>query len=349
MNRLVECVPNFSEGKSETVIKKITQTIESVAGTTLLNVEAGRDTNRTVVTFIGDPDSIVEAAFQAMAQAQKNIDMSKHKGTHPRMGATDVCPFIPVRAISMAECVALAEKLADRAGKELGIPIYLYGEAARTSKRRRLPDIRKGEYEALPKKMANPSFKPDYGPTEFNPASGATVIGARNFLIAYNVNLNTMDVHLAEEIGLNIREKGRKKRDKFGGVIRDDNGETILIPGRLKHCQAAGWVINEYRCAQVTMNLMNYEKTGLHTAFEVVRKEASKRDLRVTGSEVVGMLPKKALLDAGAFYLKQMGKPVEISEHEIIHTAISSLGLNDKTPFDPKQKIIEYAMNKKRP
>jgi glutamate formiminotransferase/formiminotetrahydrofolate cyclodeaminase len=348
MKRLVECVPNFSDGKNETVIGKITQAIESVAGATLLNVEAGKDTNRTVVTFVGGPDSVLEAAFQAMAQAQKYIDMRKHKGTHPRIGATDVCPFIPIRSVSIMDCVALAERLAERAGKELGIPIYLYGKAARTPQRRRLPDIRKGEYEALPKKMKDPFFEPDYGPTVFNPASGATVIGARNLLIAYNVNLDTEDGHLAKEIALNIREKGRKKHDKSGRVIKDENGEVIRIPGRLETCQAAGWVIEEYRCAQVTMNLMNYEKTGLHTAFETVREEAKKLGLRVTGSEIVGMLPKNALLDAGAFYLKQMGKHDDIPEREILHTGISSLGLNDKTRFDPEQKIIEYAMVKKQ-
>jgi glutamate formiminotransferase/formiminotetrahydrofolate cyclodeaminase len=349
MRRLVECVPNFSEGQSNAVIEKITQAVESVLGVTLLHVEAGRDTNRTVITFVGNPDSTVEAAFQAMAAAQEQIDMRKHKGAHPRIGATDVCPFVPIHAVSMAECVALAEKLASRAGRELKIPIYLYGKAARIPKRRRLPDIRKGEYEALQKKIKDPAFQPDYGPAEFHATSGATAIGARNLLVAYNVNLNTEDVRLAKEIGLNVRTKGRKKRDRSGRIMKDENGIAITVPGRLEHCQATGWVIDAYRCAQVTMNLMNYEATGLHTAFEVIRDEATKLGLRVTGSEIVGMLPKKALLDAGTFYLKQKGKDVDIPEREIMNTAISSLGLNDKTQFDPQQKVIEYALDKKLP
>jgi glutamate formiminotransferase/formiminotetrahydrofolate cyclodeaminase len=349
MKMLVECVPNFSEGQSTTVIDKITRAIEAVAGVTLLHVEAGRDTNRTVVTFVGNPDSTVEAAFQAMAEAQNQIDMSKHKGTHPRIGATDVCPFIPVHGVSMADCVVLAEKLAARAGQELKIPIYLYGEAARTPKRRRLPDIRKGEYEALQKKIKDPVFRPDYGPAMFHAASGATAIGARNFLIAYNVNLNTEDVRLAKEIGLRVRSEGRKERDRSGRIVKDENGNAITVPGRLEHCQAAGWVIDAYRCAQVTMNLMNYEATGLHTAFEAIREEATKLGLRVTGSEIVGMLPKKALLNAGTYYLKQNGQDVNIAEQNILNTAIASLGLNDKTKFDPQQKVIEYAMDKKLP
>ncbi|MCK4542116.1 MAG: glutamate formimidoyltransferase [Spirochaetales bacterium] len=344
MRRLVECVPNFSEGKDEAVIRQITDAICSVEGIKLLDVDMGADTNRTVVTFVGDADIIVEGVFRGVAKAAELIDMRKHKGAHPRMGATDVCPFIPVSGITAEECVPLAEELGRRAGEELGIPMYLYAKAARREDRVKLPDIRKGEYEALEEKHKDPDFKPDFGPAKFNPTAGATATGVRDFLLAYNINISTRDRKLASDIALTVRERGRAKRDKEGVIIRDENGKALKVPGRLKNCQAAGWYIDEYGYAQVTINLTNYHETGLHHAFDVVSEEAEKRGLRVTGSEVIGLLPRKALMDSGVHYLRKMGKNVGIPEAEIIHVAILSLGLNDTVPFNPKEKIIEYAI-----
>lgn len=348
MLKIIECVPNFSEGRDKSIIDQITTQIKNVDGATLLNVDPGADTNRTVVTFVGSPEAVAEAAFQCIKRAAELIDMAKHKGEHPRMGATDVCPFIPVSGVTEQECVQLAEQLGKRVGEELHIPVYLYGKAAKKDDRVNLPDIRQGEYEALPEKLKDPSFAPDFGPVEFNAKSGATVIGVRDFMLAYNVNLNTKDRSLAHDIALDLRESGRAKRDKKGEIIRHADGSAVKIPGKLQFVQGAGWIIEEYGYAQVTMNLHNYHVTGLHTAFEAVRAEAAKRGLLVTGSELIGMAPKEALLDAGKFYLRKQGKHIGVAEREIIHIAILSLGLNDTSPFHPDERIIEYAMQDKK-
>ena len=347
MQKLVECVPNFSEGRDMEVIDKITAEIKATDGARLLNVDPGADTNRTVVTFVGPPESVLEAAFKAIKKAAELIDMSKHSGAHPRMGATDVCPFIPVSNVSIEECVDLAKQLGERIGRELEIPVYLYGKAATRPEREKLPDIRKGEYEALPEKLKDSDFAPDFGPAQFNVRSGATVTGVRDFMLAYNVNLNTRDRSLAHEIALNLRESGRAKRDKNGVILRHPDGKAIKAPGKLKFVQGGGWYMEEYGYAQVTMNLHNLNVTGLHTAFEAVREEAAKLGLRVTGSELIGMAPLQALTDAGEFYLRKQGKHVGVSAQEKIHTAILSLGLNDTSPFIPKERIIELAIEER--
>jgi len=340
--KIVECVPNFSEGRDEKVINAIATSIQNVEGVKLLNVDPGADTNRTVVTFIGDPESVKEAAFQAIKKAAELIDMRKHSGEHARIGATDVCPFIPVAGVTMEDCVNIAKQVGQRVAEELHIPVYLYEEAATRPERKNLADIRKGEYEGLPEKLKDPEWKPDFGEPEFNAKSGATVIGARKFLIAYNVNLNTKDRKLAHEIALNIRESGRSKRDENGKIIRDADGKPIKVPGSLKACKAVGWYIEEYGQAQVSMNLTDFEQTPVHIAFEEVVKEANKLGLRVTGSELVGLIPLQALLDAGKFYYQKQGKSAGQPEKELIQMAIKSMGLNDITPFDPLERIIEY-------
>jgi glutamate formiminotransferase/formiminotetrahydrofolate cyclodeaminase len=346
--RLVECVPNFSEGRNEKVINTITDAIKSVSGVSLLDVDPGFSTNRTVVTFVGEPDAAVEAAFLAIAAAAQLIDMRKHKGEHPRMGATDVCPFVPVSGVTMEECAQLAEKLAKRVGEELKIPVYLYANAAKREDRRSLADIRKGEYEALPTKMKDASFKPDFGPAEFNERSGATVIGARPFLIAYNVNLNTKSKRLANEIALNIREAGRAKKNPDGTTMKDADGKPVKQPGVLKECRAVGWYVDEYERAQVSINLVNYHVTSLHQAFDQSCIEAEKLGLRVTGSEIVGLVPLEPMLIAGTHYLKRQGRSTGVSEQDLITAAIQSLGLADLTPFDRNQKIIEYKVREKK-
>jgi glutamate formiminotransferase / formiminotetrahydrofolate cyclodeaminase len=344
MRKIVECVPNFSEGRDKAVIDGITAAIDSVDGVKLLNVDMGYDTNRTVVTFAGDADSIVEAGFRGMKKAAELIDMSKQLGEHPRMGGTDVFPFIPLSGITVDECLLLAEELAQRAGEELGIPIYLYANSAKKKERIRLPDIRTGEYEALEEKLKSIEFKPDYGPDIFNAKTGVTAIGVRDFLLAYNINLSSRDKKIASDIALTVREKGRAKRDSKGIIIRDEEGKTVKVPGRLNNCQAGGWYIDEYGYAQVTMNLTNFTETGLHKAFDIVSEEAKKRGIRVTGSEAIGLLPLESLLDAGKYYLEKMGANTGIPEKEIIHTALISLGLNDTSSFDPKERIVEYAV-----
>lgn len=340
--RLVECVPNFSEGRNQKVINAIADAMRAVEGVNLLDVDPGASTNRTVMTLVGEPDAVVEAAFQGIVVASKLIDMRFQKGEHPRMGATDVCPFIPVADVTMQDSVKLAEKLGERVGKELGIPVYLYGEAARKVERRSLADIRKGEYEALPEKMKDPGFKPDFGPFQFNAASGATVIGARPFLIAYNVNLNTKSKKLANEIALTIREAGRNKRTSEGKFARDADDNVLTVPGTLKACRAVGWVVDEYRRAQVSINLTDISQTSMHDAFDEVERLARDLGLRVTGSEVVGLVPLSSMLQAGRHYLKKQGRSTGVSEAEIIEIAIQSLGLAELAEFDPGQKIIEY-------
>ncbi|UCE18372.1 MAG: glutamate formimidoyltransferase [Gemmatimonadota bacterium] len=340
--KLVECVPNFSEGRDSAVLDAIAAAIASVQSVKLLDVDPGEDTNRTVVTFIGSPEGVVEAAFQAIRTAAELIDMRTHTGAHARMGATDVCPFVPVSGVTMEDCVALANALGQRVGEELNIPVYLYEEAARKPERRNLAVVRRGEYEGLPEKLADPNWQPDFGPALFNPRSGATVVGAREFLIAYNVNLNTKDRKLAHDIALTIREGGRAKKDIHKRIIRDENGKAIKIPGKLRACKAVGWYIDEYRMAQISINLVNYNVTPPHMAFETIREEASVRGLRVTGSELVGLIPKEAMLMAGRYYLRRQGKSAGVPEEELIRVAVHSLGLNEIAPFDPRQKIIEY-------
>jgi len=347
MKRLIECVPNFSEGNDMNIIKQITDEIEKVEGVKLLDVDPGKATNRTVVTFVGEPEKVIEAAFNAIKKAAEVIDMRKHKGAHPRMGATDVCPLIPIICISMEETVIYARKLAEKVGNELNILVYCYENAAFKEERRNLANCRAGEYEGLEEKLKDPNWKPDFGPTIFNAKAGATAIGARDFLVAYNINLNTTSVRRANAIAFDIREKGRPLREGnpiTGKIVKDDKGNPIYIPGTLKACKAIGWYIEEYGIAQVSINLTNINITPVHVAFEEACKKATERGLRVTGSEIVGLIPLKAMLDAGKYFLKKQKRSTGIPESEIIKIAIKSLGLDDLRPFNPKEKIIEYIL-----
>lgn len=343
-NQLIECVPNFSEGRDMNIIKQITNEIESVEGVKLLDVDAGKATNRTVVTLVGSPDAVVEAAFRGIKKASQLIDMSKHKGEHPRMGATDVCPFIPIANITMEETVKFAKKLAERVGKELQIPVYLYEFAQTKIERKNLAVIREGEYEGFAQKIIKPEWKPDFGPAKFNVKSGATVIGARKLLVAYNVNLNTTSVRRANSIAFDIREAGRVKTDSKGKNILDEKGEAVRITGSLKSVKAIGWFIEEYGIAQISINLTEIDVTSVHKAFDETCKKADERGIRVTGSEIVGMVPLKSLLDAGKYFLQKQKRSVGVSEEELIKIAVKSLGLNELAPFDAKKKIIEYAI-----
>ena len=340
--KLVECVPNFSEGRDREKISVITKEIESTPQVKLLDVHPGESTNRTVVTFIGSPEGVKEAAFKAIKKAAEVLDMRKHKGAHSRIGATDVCPFVPVSGVTMEDCVQIAHEVGERVAKELGIPVYLYEEAAQKPERENLANIRKGEYEGLPDKLKDPEWAPDYGKPVFNPKAGATVIGAREFLIAYNINLNTRDRRLAHEIALNLREQGRAKRDKDGNIVRDTAGKTTKIPGKFKAVKAVGWYIEDYGIAQISINFINYKIAPPHVVFDEAIKEAEKLGLRVTGSELVGLIPMEALLMAGRYYLEKQGKSPGVPEEELIKTAVTSLGLNDVAQFDPQKKIIEY-------
>ena len=345
MQKLIECVPNFSEGRDQNVIRQIADAIESVDGVSLLDVDPGASTNRTVVTLVGNPDSAVEAAFRAIKKAAELIDMRKHKGAHPRMGATDVCPFIPVSNVSWEEAIACANRLAKRVGDELKIPVYLYEKAAKNESRSNLSVIRTGEYEGFFEKIRQPEWKPDFGPDIFNEKSGATVIGVRDFLVAYNVNLNTKSVRRATSIAFDVREQGRVKTEDgtpSGKPVLDGNGEPVRIPGMLKHVKAIGWFVKEYGIAQVSMNLTNIEETPLHVAFDACCESAAKRGLRVTGSEIVGMVPKKCLVDAGRYFLRKQKWSEGVSDEELIDVAIRSMGLNELRPFDPKEKVIEF-------
>ncbi len=341
---IVECVPNFSEGRDLAVIEQITRAIDAVDGCQVLDVDPGAATNRTVVTVVGDPEAVLEGAFQGIVKAAELIDMSKHHGAHPRMGATDVCPFVPVAEITMEECAELARRLGRRVGEELGIPVYLYEHAASRPERVNLADVRSGEYEGLPQKLKDPQWKPDFGPAVFNPRTGATAISAREFLLAYNVNLNTQDKKKASDIALDLREKGRAKRDANGKIIRDENGKAIKVPGRFKHVKAVGWYIDEYKLAQISMNLTNYKVSSLHEVFDACCEEAEKRGLRVTGSEIVGLVPLEPMLMAGRHYLRKQGKSAGLPEPEVVECAIRSLGLRDVADFDPEEKIIEYRL-----
>jgi len=347
MQKLIECVPNFSEGRDQNVIRQITAAIESVDGVSLLDVDPGASTNRTVVTFVGGPEAAVEAAFRGIQKAAELIEMRKHKGAHPRMGATDVCPFVPVSNVSWEEAVACANRLAKRVADELHIPVYLYEKAAKNPARSNLSVIRAGEYEGFFEKIKEKAWKPDFGPAVFNEKLGATAIGARNFLVAYNVNLNTKAVRRANSVAFDVRENGRIKTEDgtpSGKPVLDANGEPVRIPGMLKHVKAIGWYVEEYGIAQVSMNLTNIEETPLHAAFDACNQAANKRGLRVTGSEIVGMVPKKCLLDAGKYFLRKQKWSEGASEEELVDIAIRSMGLSELKPFDPREKIIEFKM-----
>jgi glutamate formiminotransferase / formiminotetrahydrofolate cyclodeaminase len=342
MARLVECVPNFSEGRNRAVIDAIADAIKGVADVKLLDVDPGADTNRTVYTFVGPPEAVADAAVKAAHRGYDLIDMAKHRGAHPRMGAMDVCPIVPISDVSMEECVEISRGIGRRIAEELQLPVYFYEYAASAEARRSLANIRTGEYEGLERKLQDPAWAPDAGPARFDPKFGAPVVGAREFLIAYNVNLNTRDRKLANEIALNIREGGRLKRDKAGNPVLDERGGQVKVPGRLKAVRAIGWYIAQYRQAQVSLNLINYKVTPLHVVFETVREEAETLGLVVTGSELVGLMPLQPLLDAGRFYLRKQGKSAGAPEREVVETAIRSLGLDQLGEFDPDKKVIEY-------
>jgi len=344
MQKLIECVPNFSEGRDDNIIRQITDAIKTVDGVSLLDVDPGASTNRTVVTFVGSPDAAVEATFRAIKKAAELVDMRKHKGAHPRMGATDVCPFIPVSNVIWEEAIDCANLLGKRVGEELKIPVYLYERAAKHKSRSNLSIIRAGEYEAFFEKIKQPEWKPDFGPAVFNEKSGATVIGVRDFLVAYNVNLNTKSVRRATSVAFDVREQGRVKTEDgtpSGKPVLDSNGEPVRVPGVLKHVKAIGWFVKEYGIAQVSMNLTNIEETPLHVAFDACAEAAANRGLRVTGSEIVGMVPKKCLVDAGRYFLRRQRWSEGASEEELIDIAIRSMGLSELKPFDPKEKVIE--------
>jgi glutamate formiminotransferase/formiminotetrahydrofolate cyclodeaminase len=347
MEQLIECVPNFSEGVDMNVIKQITNEIESVEGVKLLNVDPGKATNRTVVTFVGNPKPVIEAAFLAIKKAGELIDMAKHKGEHPRMGATDVCPLIPISNITMQETAAYAQQLAKRVGEELGIPAYLYEEAQANKNRSNLSVIRNGEYEGFFKKIKLPEWKPDFGPQEFDAKRGATVIGARDFLVAYNVNLNTTSTRRANAVAFDVREAGRVMREGnpvTGKIITGTDGKPKFSPGSLKSVKAIGWYIEEYGIAQISMNLTNINITPVHIAFDEVCKKAIWRGMRVTGSELVGLVPLKAMLDAGKYFLEKQKRSTGVSEKELIKIAVKSMGLDELAPFKPEERIIEYLL-----
>lgn len=349
-SRLVECVPNFSEGRDMAVIKQITDAIESVEGVKLLDVDPGAATNRTVVTFVGAPEAVCEAAFRGVKKASELIDMRSHKGAHPRIGATDVLPFIPVAGITLEECADMARNLAKRIFEELQIPTYNYEAAANTPERKNLAVVRKGEYEALEKRISDPKEAPDFGPgkyTEQAARSGATVVGARDFLIAVNFNLNTTSTRRANAIAFDVREKGRPKREggnPAGKIMKDENGNPINIPGTLKGTKAIGWYIDEYGIAQVSMNITDISSTSLHAAFDEVTRAAAARGVRVTGTEIVGLVPKNSLIEAAKYFLKKQQRSLGISESELMKIAVKSMGLDDLVPFKPEQKVIEYLL-----
>ena len=349
MKQLIECVPNFSEGVDMEVIRRITDQVESVGEVKLLDVDPGKATNRTVVTFVGTPEQVIEAAFLAVKTASEIIDMSKHSGEHPRFGATDVCPLVPVSGITMEETAAYAHQLAERIGREIGIPVYCYENAARNEKRRNLASVRSGEYEGLKEKLADPEWKPDFGPAEFIPRTGAIAVGARDFLVAYNINLNTTSTRRANAIAFDVRERGRAKREGdplTGKLVKDPDGNPVMIPGSLKEVKAIGWFIEEYGVAQISMNLTNISVTPVHIAFDEVCKKADARGIRVTGSELVGLVPLNAMLEAGRYFLKKQKRSTGVSDSELIKIAVKSMGLDELGPFDPDEKIIEYQLKK---
>ena len=342
--KLVECVPNISEGRRPEIYEAVAAAAAAVPGVTLLNIDPGVETNRTVITFVGPPEAVLEGAFQLIRKGVELIDMSRHRGAHPRIGAVDVVPFVPVSEVTMDECAELARHLGRRVGEVLSIPVYLYEFAASAPHRRNLADIREGEYEGLAQKIVHRDWKPDFGPARFNPRGGATVIGARKFLVAYNVNLNTMDKRLATRVAFDVRERGRMRRDADGQPILDKNGEPAWEPGLLKSVKAVGWVIPEYGRAQVSINLTDLDVTPLHVAFDTCEERARDRGLRVTGSEIVGLVPLSVLLDAGRHYLRRMGRPTGVPDSDLVRTATQTLGLSEVKPFDPKERVIEYRL-----
>ena len=351
MQKLIECVPNFSEGRDPAVIRQITAEIEAVDGVVLLDVDPGRATHRTVVTFAGEPEPVLEAAVRAARKAKELIDMQKHRGEHPRFGAVDVCPLVPIAGVTLEECAGYARQLGQRLGDELGITVFLYESAASRPERRNLATVRAGEYEGLADKLARPEWQPDFGPAQFDPRYGATAVGARDFLIAYNVNLNTTSTRRANAIAFDVREKGRQKREGdglTGPVVRDADGKEVWIPGTLKAVKAIGWFIEEYGVAQISMNLTDIQVTPLHVAFDEVCAKAQERGIRVTGSEVVGLVPLRAMPDAGRYFLRKQQRSAGIADREIIKIAVKSMGLDDLGPFDPDKKIIEYVLAAKR-
>ncbi len=347
--KLVECVPNFSEGRNRATIDAIAEAIRAVDGVELLDVDPGVDTNRTVVTMLGPPEAVLEAAFAAIRTGVERIDMRGHQGAHSRMGAADVCPFVPVRGLDMDDCVELARRLGRRVGEELGVPVYLYEAAASRPERRNLAAVRKGEYEGLSDRCGDPAWAPDFGPAEFNPEAGATAIGAREFLIAYNFNLNTSDRAIAHDIALEIREAGRAKRDAAGRIVRDAEGKAIKRPGLFEHVKAVGWLMEDYGCAQVTMNLTDYKRTPLAAVFDAVCRLADERGVRVTGSELVGVMPEDCLIQAGKHFLRKAGHSPGQPKADILDTAVRSLGLGELYPFDFDDKIIERRIPQQRP
>jgi glutamate formiminotransferase / formiminotetrahydrofolate cyclodeaminase len=344
MTALIECVPNFSEGRDPAIIAQITAAIESVEGVRLLNVDPGHATNRTVVTFVGEPEPVIEAAFRAIRTAGEVIDMRQHRGEHPRIGATDVCPLVPVSGISMEEVAGYARRLGERVGNELQLPVYLYEEAQPDKSRSNLAAIRSGEYEGLARKIARAEWKPDFGPATFDARRGATVIGARNFLVAYNVDLNTTSTRRANAIAFDVREAGRTVKDAEGNAVLDERGQPVTQPGTLQAVKAIGWFIPEYGIAQVSMNLTNIDVTPVHLAFEAVCRAADARGVRVTGSELVGLIPLRCLLEAGRYFLHKQRRSTGVSETQLVMIAIHSLGLNDVTPFKPEERVIEYLL-----
>jgi glutamate formiminotransferase/formiminotetrahydrofolate cyclodeaminase len=337
MKKIIECVPNFSEGRDQAILDQIAAAIEQVDGVKLLNVDPGKGTNRTVFTFVGDEATVVEGAFQAIKKATELIDMRKHSGAHPRFGATDVCPFIPITNASMEDCIACAKKLGERVGKELAIPVYLYEYAASAPHRKNLANVRAGEYEGIAQKITQTDWKPDFGPTQLNEKSGNVAIGARDFLIAYNVNLNTTSTRRANAVAFDVREQGRK--------VKNETGEEVVQPGACKAVKGIGWFIPEYGVAQVSMNLTNIHETPVHIAFDECVKSAFNRGMRVTGSELIGLIPLKSILEAGRYFLTKQQRSTGLSESELIHIAIKSMGLDELTPFDPQKRIIEYMLN----
>ena len=351
MKQLIECVPNISEGRDKDKINNIAKIVEKIEGVKLLNIDPGAATNRTVITFVGEPQAVIDAAFLLIKKAQELIDMSSHSGEHPRMGATDVCPLVPISNITMDECISWAHKLGEKVGKELAIPVYHYEEAAKEKKRKNLANCRKGEYEGLREKLSDPSWKPDYGPSNFNESvkkSGATAISARDFLVAYNINLNTTSTRRANAIAFDIREAGRIKREGntlTGKIVKDKDGNSVKTPGLFKAVKGIGWFIEEYGVAQISYNLTNINISPLHEVFDKTCERALARGLRVTGSELVGLVPKKVLIDAGKYFLKKQNRSVGINEEEIIKIAIKSLGLDELAPFNPKERVIEYMID----
>ncbi|MBT8195321.1 MAG: glutamate formimidoyltransferase [Bacteroidia bacterium] len=346
--KLIECVPNFSEGRDLSIIKQITDEIENTEGAKLLNVDPGAATNRTVVTIVGEPDAVVNAAFAAIKKASEVIDMSNHSGEHPRMGATDVCPFVPIANISIEETVEYSKQLAKRVGEEINIPVYLYEESAQSEQRKNLAVIRAGEYEGFADKIKQAEWKPDFGPSTFNEKAGATVIGCRDFLIAYNVNLNTKSVKRANSVAFDVREKGRVKRKGdpiTGEIVLDKNGVEERVPGTLKGVKGIGWFIEEYDVAQVSVNITRFRDTPLHMVFDECVKSATSRGLRVTGSELVGLVPLSAMVDAGKYFLEKQSLSAGMSEKDLVHIAVKSMGLDELGPFDPNERIIEYQLN----